>query len=156
MQRIWIIAAIIFVLDRATKYMIVEWMNLKTLGQIDVLPPFINLRMAWNYGINFGIGASDADWMRWLLIAVAIAICTGVVIWLRHAEGWLIQLSAGLLVGGAIGNVWDRVQYGAVADFLNMSCCGIANPFAFNIADVAIFAGAIGLMLFTGKDAKAG
>ena len=45
-------------------------------------------------------------------------------------------------VGGALGNAWDRLQYGAVADFLNMSCCGIDNPYAFNIADVAIFAGA--------------
>ena len=49
---------------------------------------------------------------------------------------------AGIVIGGAMGNAWDRLQYGAVADFLNMSCCGINNPFAFNIADVAIFAGA--------------
>ena len=60
-------------------------------------------------------------------------------------------MPAGLLIGGALGNVVDRVLYGAVADFLNMSCCGIENPFAFNVADVAIFAGAIGLVLFTGK-----
>ena len=61
-----------------------------------------------------------------------------------------------MLIGGALGNVVDRVVYGAVADFLNMSCCGIENPFAFNVADVAIFVGAIGLVLFTGKDKPAG
>jgi signal peptidase II len=55
-----------------------------------------------------------------------------------------------LLVGGALGNVVDRVIYGAVADFLNMSCCGFTNPYAFNVADISIFAGAIGLALFSG------
>ncbi|MEO0911946.1 MAG: signal peptidase II, partial [Pseudomonadota bacterium] len=113
-------------------------------------------QMAWNCGINFGIGASEADWMRWVLIGVAAAICVGIVIWLRRAEGWLVPLSAGMVVGGAIGNVWDRVQYGAVADFLNMSCCGIRNPYSFNVADMAIFAGAIGLVLFTGREEKEG
>jgi signal peptidase II len=62
----------------------------------------------------------------------------------------MAQVSAGVLIGGALGNVVDRVVYGAVADFLNMSCCGIENPYAFNVADVAIFAGAIGLVIFSG------
>ena len=57
----------------------------------------------------------------------------------------------GLLIGGALANVLDRVIYGYVLDFLNMSCCGINNPFVFNLADVFIFAGAIGLVLFEGK-----
>jgi len=59
-------------------------------------------------------------------------------------------MSAGLLIGGAAGNVIDRLVYGAVADFLNVTCCGIDNPFAFNVADISIFAGAFGLILFTG------
>jgi signal peptidase II len=53
-----------------------------------------------------------------------------------------------MLIGGALGNVVDRIAYGFVVDFLNMSCCGIDNPFVFNIADIFIFAGAIGLILF--------
>ena len=83
-------------------------------------------------------------------------------LWVRREEpGRWAQISAGLLVGGALGNVIDRVIYGAVADFLNMSCCGIENPYAFNVADISIFAGAIGLILFTGgskndKAAKGG
>jgi signal peptidase II len=56
-------------------------------------------------------------------------------------------------VGGALGNVIDRILYGGVADFLNMSCCGFTNPYAFNVADIAIFLGALGLIFFTG-DAK--
>jgi signal peptidase II len=73
-------------------------------------------------------------------------------IWTRREAGSKpVQISAGLLIGGALGNVVDRVAYGAVADFLNMSCCGIENPYAFNVADVAIFAGAIGLVVFSGR-----
>ena len=58
-----------------------------------------------------------------------------------------MQIAAGLLIGGALGNVIDRLIYGAVADFLNMSCCGISNPYAFNVADIAIFARRGGLIL---------
>ena len=68
----------------------------------------------------------------------------------REGGGRMMRISAGLLVGGALGNVVDRVLYGAVADFLNVSCCGIENPYAFNVADIAIFAGAVGLVLFGG------
>ncbi len=69
----------------------------------------------------------------------------------RDNPGSLVRISTGLLVGGALGNVVDRLVYGAVADFLNMSCCGVDNPFSFNVADVAIFAGAIGMVLFSGR-----
>ncbi len=87
---------------------------------------------------------------RWILIAIALVIAIGVLAWVaRGAPNRMQRISAGLLVGGALGNVVDRVLYGAVADFLNMSCCGIDNPFAFNVADIAVFAGAIGLILFT-------
>jgi signal peptidase II len=58
------------------------------------------------------------------------------------------MICVGLLVGGALGNALDRVIYGAVVDFLNMSCCGINNPYAFNVADIFIFVGAIGLAIF--------
>jgi signal peptidase II len=135
-----------FLLDQATKYLVVHMMNLMTRQEIDVAAPFLVFQMAWNRGVNFGIGAA-AD-MRWVLIGIALAISAAVLVWLWRAGGtkWT-YISAGLLIGGALGNVVDRVLYGAVADFINMSCCGINNPFSFNVADVAIFAGAIGLAL---------
>ncbi|HEY9040465.1 MAG TPA: signal peptidase II [Roseovarius sp.] len=140
----------VFLLDQASKYLVVHWMDLRTLGTIEVAPPFLVLRMAWNYGVNFGLMAGDSPMTRWVLIALALVI-SGAVLWWAHREpgGKWQRIAAGLLVGGALGNVIDRVLYGAVADFLNMSCCGISNPFAFNVADIAIFAGALGMVIFT-------
>jgi signal peptidase II len=145
-------ALITFALDQASKWLVVQYLNLLERGEIDVIPPLLNLRMAWNEGVNFGLFSNSADIMRWVLIAVAVGISGWVLWWVRQEKaGRWAMISAGLLVGGALGNVIDRVIYGAVADFLNMSCCGIENPYSFNIADIAIFAGALGLVLFMGK-----
>lgn len=146
-------AIVIFVLDQAIKAYVVNILDLKTVLSIDVLPPFLNLRMAWNQGINFGLFSGEADTTRWILIAIALAITAWVIWWLRaEDEGPMAYFSGGLLVGGALGNVVDRFVYGAVADFLNMSCCGFNNPFSFNVADISIFAGAFGLIIFAGRD----
>jgi len=143
----------VFLADQASKWVVVHWLDLANRLQIDVWPPFLTFRMAWNRGVNFGL-FSGLD-MRWVLVGLALAICAAVLVWLWREGGsrWTC-LSTGVLVGGALGNVVDRVQYGAVADFLNMSCCGIENPYAFNIADIAVFVGAIGLVLFSGSGGK--
>lgn len=146
-----------FTLDQVSKIAVVFGLDLINRGVIEVFPPYLTFRMAWNRGVNFGLFSSNADIMRWVLIAVAIAISIWVWTWIRR-EGATkpAQISAGLLIGGAIGNVIDRVVYGAVADFLNMSCCGIENPYAFNVADIAIFAGAFGLVIFSGRGSGQG
>jgi signal peptidase II len=150
-------AALTLALDQVSKVLVVHGLNLRDRVEIDVLPPFLNFRMAWNYGINFGLFTGHSDWVRWLLITVALAISVVVWIWVRRSRpSTLVQVCAGILIGGALGNVIDRLAYGAVADFLNMSCCGIENPFSFNVADVAIFAGAFGLVLFAGNKPEAG
>ncbi len=144
----------VFLLDQVTKYLVVHSLNLRQLGAIDVFPPFFNLRMAWNYGINFGLLAGDNPLTRWILISVALVI-SGAVLWWVHTDpaGRWQKIAAGLLVGGALGNVIDRLIYGAVADFINLSCCGINNPFAFNIADIAVFIGAFGMVVLpSGKN----
>ena len=146
----------VFLLDQFSKYVVVHWLNLKTTGSIEVLPPFLNFQMAWNRGVNFGLFSNNADATRWVLIAVALLISAWVVYWVRRDDsGILSEISAGFLVGGALGNVVDRLIYGAVADFLNMSCCGFRNPFSFNIADVGVFLGAVGIILFTGRKKSA-
>ncbi len=152
MRRLALVAALVFALDQATKWAVVKGLNLYELGEIEVLPPLLNFRMAWNEGINFGLFANSAGLMRWVLVVVALAISAWVLWWLhREKAGVLSMIAGGLLVGGALGNVVDRLIWGAVADFITMSCCGIENPYSFNIADVAIFVGAIGLVLFTGR-----
>lgn len=142
------VAAVIFVLDQALKYWVVHVLSLDRVRAIDVFPPWLNLRMAWNQGVNFGLFASDQEVMRWVLIGIAVVICLWVWFWVRRsASGRLARISAGLLIGGALGNVIDRILYGAVADFLNMSLPNWQNPYSFNVADISIFAGAIGLVL---------
>lgn len=143
----------IFALDQASKLLVVQGLDLYTRQRIDVLPPWLNLRMAWNQGINFGLFSSNADLARWVLIAMALVISFWVWRWVRREpHSRIVKLSAGFLIGGAMGNVIDRILYGAVADFLNMSVPGLDNPYSFNVADIAIFAGAIGLVLFTGRE----
>ena len=145
----------VFVLDQLSKYYVVHMLNLDKVRSIDVLPPFLNLRMAWNYGINFGLFSGDNSSTRWILIALALIICVVVLYWVTREPGGRWQnIAAGLLIGGALGNVIDRLIYGGVADFLNMSCCGIYTPFSFNVADIAVFLGAVGLIIFT-EDKKA-
>lgn len=152
MRTLSLTALAVFALDQFSKLVVVHALNLRSVGEIDVLPPYLVFRMAWNRGINFGLMAGDGQAMRWGLIVVSLAIAGWVVLWMRRDRpGRAALVSAGLLVGGALGNALDRVLYGAVADFLNMSCCGIDNPYAFNVADIAIFAGALGLILFTGS-----
>ena len=146
----------VFLIDQITKYFVVHWLGLinEADGRIEVWPPFLEFRMAWNRGVNFGLFA-DFD-MRWVLIGVAFIITAVVIWWLNRVGGskW-VYISGGFLIGGAMGNVIDRFLYGAVADFLNMSCCGINNPYAFNVADIAIFAGAIGLAFLADDSKKA-
>ncbi|WP_425093189.1 signal peptidase II [Tropicimonas sp. S265A] len=151
MRVLWITAAIAFVIDQISKWLVVHVLELSRIGFIEVFPPFLTFRMGWNRGINFGLFGDGGDASRWVLVGLAVLISIAVVVWVRRERSDLkVMICTGLLVGGAMGNVLDRLIYGAVADFLNMSCCGIRNPYTFNVADISIFAGAIGLAIWSG------
>lgn len=137
-----------FALDQISKWVVLYQLDLISLHEIDVWPPYLQFRMGWNTGVNFGLLANDADATRWLLVALAFVVSAWILWWARRMTKRISMLAAGAIVGGAIANAFDRVIYGAVADFLNTSCCGLQNPFAFNPADVGIFLGAIGLLIF--------
>lgn len=144
-----------FAIDQISKLVIVHGLDLVSIRSIDVLPPFLNFRYGENRGINFGLFDGQSDLTRWILVGFSVFVVGAVFYWAWRARySRLIQVCAGLLIGGALGNVIDRLLYGYVLDFLNMSCCGIENPFVFNIADVFIFLGAAGLVLY--DPAKAG
>ncbi|AFO89074.1 signal peptidase II [Phaeobacter inhibens] len=152
--KVMIWAAILALLaDQISKYLVVRVMDVANRGGIDVLPPLLRFRYGENTGINFGLFGGGTDTTRWILIGLSLVICVVLVIWIARlpANARMMQLSAGLVIGGALGNVVDRLLYGYVLDFLNMSCCGINNPFVFNVADIFIFAGAAGLILFDGR-----
>ncbi len=142
-----------FLIDQISKYLVVHVMRVaEHPNGIDILPPLVVFKYGENRGINFGLFQGNSDAARWVLIGISLVICVGVLIWLARATPTKFMLfCGGLLIGGALGNVVDRALYGYVLDFLNMSCCGINNPFVFNLADVFIFAGALGLVLFDSK-----
>lgn len=157
MRLVAITALIAFALDQISKWAVVHWADLATRGVIEVAPPYLVFRMGWNTGINFGLFSGGPETMRWILVGVALIICAWLLWWVKTGLTRPIALvSVGAIIGGALGNTLDRVMYGAVADFLNMSCCGIVNPFAFNVADIAIFAGAAGLLIFADDKKPAG
>lgn len=152
MRRVYLSALAVFLLDQASKFVMLHVLRLSERAGIDVLPPLLRFRYGENRGINFGLLGDAPDLMRWVLIAFSLVVVAAVYWWVRRFSGdfWM-TLSAGFLIGGALGNVLDRLLYGYVIDFLNMSCCGIDNPYVFNLADVFIFAGAIGLVVFEGR-----
>lgn len=150
MRALGLAALAAFVIDQISKYLVIHVMDLSRIRSIDVLPPVLNFRYGENRGINFGLFGDGSDASRWILIGLAVAICLAIVIWARRQPlGLWAQIGAGVLVGGALANVLDRLLYGYVLDFLNMSCCRINNPFVFNLADVFIFGGAITLVFLT-------
>lgn len=151
MRLLAITAVVAFAIDQISKWLVLERLDLAATGPIDVMAPYLRFVMAWNEGINFGVLSSGSDVARWALIGVALVISVAVVWWARGKDSRWFLFGAGLVVGGALGNVVDRLRFGAVADFLNMSCCGIDNPYVFNIADIAIFAGAGLLILVSGE-----
>lgn len=151
------IAGLILLIDQISKYYVVHMLDLERKFEIEVIPGWFNLRMAWNQGMNFGLFAGEDQITRWILIVVALAISVWVWIWIaRSHQGAWTKAAAGMLVGGALGNVIDRIWYGAVADFLNTTIPGMSNPYSFNVADVAIFVGAIGLVLLPTDKPKTG
>ncbi len=154
MRILWISALIAGLIDQISKYVVIHQMELWRVLAIDVWPPFVNFRYGENCGINFGL-FKDCN-SAWVLIALALLICGWILWWVRGTDiPRLGLICAGFVIGGALGNVVDRAIYGYVLDFLNMSCCGIHNPFSFNIADVFIFVGAIGLVFLTPDGKKA-
>lgn len=112
------------------------------------LLPFLNLTLMHNTGAAFSFLADAAGWQRWFFIVVAVAVCAVLFLWLRRlgpGERWLAAALA-LVLGGAVGNVWDRVVYGHVIDFIDLHAAGWHWP-AFNIADSAITVGVVVILL---------
>ncbi len=137
-------AATVFVLDQITKWVILDVVELPVLRSIEVTS-FFNLTMVWNYGVSFGMLAHPGTEVPYFLIVATLVIVVALVVWLRKVTDRYVALGLGFIIGGALGNIIDRIRFGAVADFLDVHAYGYHWP-AFNVADSAIFIGVIILL----------
>jgi len=145
------IALIIFIADQASKIWMLNYLlpdgDLSVFRSIEITP-FFNLVTVWNRGVSFGLFSNDLDYGPYLLIALSLAISIGFAIWAFRTKDKIHHLCIALVIGGALGNVVDRVQFGAVFDFLDFHVFGFHWP-AFNIADSAICVGVFILMIYS-------
>ena len=148
MYKILMFSFVFLSLDQVSKWFVVFYLELQQTLFLNLNNQFINFYMAWNKGINFGLFEGDSVFQAYSLTAISIVISIVFFVWLRNSSSFLIQILVALVIGGALGNAIDRLLYGAVADFINITCCGFRNPYSFNLADVFIFIGLIGLLLF--------
>jgi signal peptidase II len=139
-----LLAAVVITLDQLTKWMILEVVMQPV--QTFEITGFFNIVLAFNRGVSFGLFGTDTIWMPYVLSAVAVAIVIGLLIWLRGQKNGINAVAVGLVVGGAVGNVIDRIRFGVVVDFLDFHLAGWHWP-AFNVADSAIFLG-VALLMF--------
>ncbi len=139
----FVLAAVICALDQFTKWLILEVVMQPV--QTFEITGFFNIVLAFNRGVSFGLFGNEAAWMPYVLSGVAAAIVVGMLLWLRSQKDMLTATAVGFVVGGAIGNVIDRLRIGVVVDFLDFHLAGWHWP-AFNVADTAIFLGVAILM----------
>lgn len=118
------------------------------------IAPLLNIVLVWNQGISFGLFNNESSQMVLVFIALSLLISSGMLIWLAVATEKLVAVALGLIVGGALGNVIDRVRFDAVVDFIDVHWNGYHWP-AFNVADSCIVLGAFLLLAhsFMGKKA---
>ncbi len=138
------IAAVIAISDQVTKAVVEGWIE---RGEVIRITGFFNLVLAYNSGAAFSFLAGAGGWQRWFFVSIA-SVATVVIAWLlyRHRDEGLFCAGLSLILGGAIGNLWDRIALGHVVDFLDFHAAGWHWP-AFNVADSGITVGAALLIL---------
>jgi signal peptidase II len=149
LTRLGLVAAVATcVVDQALKLWLLFIFDLSAKGVVAVAP-FFDLVLTWNTGISYGGFQQEGPLGQWALLALKLIAVTLLWIWLARAGSRLAAFSLGLIIGGALGNAIDRVAYGAVADFVLLY---LRTPtwrfdwYVFNLADVAIVAGVVGLL----------
>lgn len=139
------LAAIIILLDQGTKYLASSLLELHVPV---VVLPFLDLTLMHNRGAAFSFLSDAGGWQRWLFSGLSMLVSAFIVVWLRRiprGQLWL-PCALALVLGGALGNLWDRLTLGVVVDFIDLHYQGWHWP-AFNIADSAISVGAVMLLI---------
>ena len=141
----------VILLDQFSKWMVLSRLQ---FGETVVFTSFWNWVLTYNPGAAFSLLADQPGWQRWLFSLLAVAVSAWIALELRrHSGKWLMALAMSLVMGGALGNVIDRVRFGAVVDFIQWHAAGYYWP-AFNVADSAIVLGAALLLLAQFFDAR--
>lgn len=140
------VALAVIVADQAAKAWILGFFAAHAGAPVAAVTPFFNLVLTGNRGMSFGLFNTNAAMNTAVFTALAAAIVIALIVWLRRAHSPTIRLALGLIIGGAIGNVIDRLIRGAVVDFLDFHL-GDWHWFAFNVADAAICLGVVALLL---------
>jgi signal peptidase II len=140
------VALAVFVLDQIVKYWIINIVRLEQLGWREAFP-FLTLVWVENRGVSLGMLVADSSVERWLLVALTAGIAGAVALWLwREASRWDVTALA-LVLGGAIGNIVDRIRFGYVVDFVHVAYSWFDFKYVFNVADAAITVGVILLLM---------
>lgn len=137
------LAGIIFILDQVSKWVVLN--HLMVPPQTMPVTSFFNIVLAWNRGVSFGLLSSSNPYSVWILAAIAFTFAAVLTFWIVRAETKVMALAFGLILGGAVGNLLDRLRFGAVTDFLDFHAYGY-HWYTFNVADSAIVLG-VGLIL---------
>lgn len=137
------LSALVVLIDQGSKWLVLD--AISVVRKAIRITPFFNITLSYNKGVTFGTFNNFGDWMPYILLLVAIVVCLFLLRWLSHAENMREALGLGLVLGGAIGNIIDRVRFGAVVDFLDFHYAGY-HWYTFNMADSAIVTG-VGLLL---------
>lgn len=138
-----LVAAFVLAADQASKYAVLHILHLQQ-GQLLVLLPVLDFVLVWNHGITFGLFAGFGA--KILLAVLASAVVLALLIWMFRTRSWLVTIAVGAIAGGAVGNVLDRLRYGAVVDFIHVHIGALAYPWVFNVGDSAIVCGVVALM----------
>ena len=145
----YMIAVGVLLADQGSKRYVVEAMHLAKLGSIKLGGP-LYLTLVQNRGVSFGLFRADADLMRWVLAAFSLGVAILLGIWARNQSRLLSFTAIGLVIGGAVGNLMDRVRFGAVIDFIDLS--RMYFPWVFNVGDSAITIGVILLLIDSARN----
>ncbi|WP_375248604.1 signal peptidase II [Sphingomonas sp.] len=141
------IAVAVFVVDQVVKWAVTGPLGIDFLGAYRTILPIFDLRYTRNEGVSLGMLRAETETMRWLLVAFTGAIAIGVAIWMYREANRIEQAALGLVLGGALGNILDRVRLGHVVDFADLHF-GEWRPFlVFNVADAAITIGVLILLV---------